>query len=328
MIVLVTGSSGFIGKALCAELLNQGHTVYAAVRSLKKYPNNSDSRIQYFEIPNIDINTDWSKILRPDIRSGARPPDCIIHCAARVHVMNEENYDPISAYRVTNVDGTLNLALQASSLGIRRLIYISSIKVNGEKSLKNKPFKATDQVNCTDAYAISKWEAEKLLHTVATQTGLEVVIVRPPLVYGPEVSGNLLRLLNLIDKGIFLPLKGVENKRSMISLKNLVDLLIYCINHPSAPGNTFLASDGQDISTPDLLSLISKEMGKSSRLYYVPITLLHFAGRILNKAPEIERLTSNLQIDLTPTNNILGWQPSTLVDSEIRRMVRWYRENK
>lgn len=325
MITLVTGSNGFIGKALTAELIKRGEFVYGTVRSLKIDGKDNNPKIKYLEVADINGHTNWKEILKINHIGETKTPDCIIHCAARVHVMQAQDSLSMRIYNSINIDGTRKLAEDAASLGVRRFIYLSSVKVNGERTKLNQPFNSSDIANCSDPYSISKLEAENALHEVSAKTGLEIVIVRPPLVYGQGVGGNILRLLKLVDKGIYLPLSGIKNKRSMICLENLIDFLIICTYHPKAPGHTFLVSDGEDLSTPDFINRLSKALGKTNNLFYAPPNFLNLLGRVVNREHEISRLTSNLQIDLSPTTKTLGWHPVSSVNLAITQMVAWYK---
>lgn len=318
--ILVTGSNGFVGQALCKELSNRGMKFKRAVREFK--PSfNIDNNILSVELGDIGPFTDWSNAL-----TGV---DTIIHLAGRVHIMHENKNNVLSAYRLVNVDGTRRLAEQAAAKGVRRLIYLSSIKVNGESTdgLAN-PFGSLEiQRNSNiqkpvDPYAISKWEAERVLQNISTNTDLEVVNIRPPLVYGPGVRGNLARLLKLLKLGIPLPLGAIHNKRSLIGLGNLVDLIICCVSHVAAPGQTLLVSDGKDISTPDLLKLIAAEMGRSARLLPVPVPLLQLTGNFFGKREEINRLVGSLQIDNSHVRETLNWYPPVTFNNGIRQMVK------
>jgi nucleoside-diphosphate-sugar epimerase len=309
--ICVTGATGFVGTALCDDLVARGFVVRGAVRELHSVPPVIYD--EYVSIGNLGATTDWSSVL-----VGI---DCVIHCAARAHVMRETESDALVAYRSVNVAGTRRLAEQAAAAGVRRLVYLSSIKVNGEQTALAAPFLFSDASAPEDPYGISKWEAEQALFEVASKTGLEVVVVRPPLVYGPGVKGNFLRLLRWVARGVPLPLDAVQNQRSLVGMDNLVDLLIRCIDHPAAAGQTFLVSDGQDLSTPELIRLLARAMDKSPRLIPVPVPLLRLAGRTTGKAAEVDRLVGSLQIDSSHTREMLGWNPPVSVESGIQAMV-------
>jgi len=313
-VIAVTGAAGFVGAALCGELYSRGFAVRSVVRSL--HSAEPASSVEQIAVSNLDAATDWSSALRG--------VDCVIHCAARAHVMHETEADALAAYRSVNVDGSRRLAEQAAAAGVRRLVYLSSIKVNGESTDGlPRPFGArNDEVNPEDSYGVSKWEAEQALWAVAASTCLEVVVVRPPLVYGPSVKGNLARLLKLVRLGVPLPFGAVQNQRSLIGLDNLVDLLIRCVDHPAAAGQTLLVSDGEDISTPDLLRYMANALGRSARLLPVSVALLRLVGHALGKQAEIDRLVGSLKIDSRHTRELLDWNPPVSVAEGIRRMVQ------
>ena len=257
-------------------------------------------------VGNLDENTNWQPALAGK--------DVVIHTAARAHIMKDLSSTPLVEYRKVNVKGTLNLARQAAEFGVRRFVFISSIKVNGERTPKNQPFVPEDTPAPKDAYGISKMEAEQGLQALAADTGMEVVIIRPPLIYGPRVKGNFASLMQLVEKGLPLPLGAIYNKRSMIALDNLVDLIITCVDHPAAANQLFLAGDGQDVSTTELLQGLAKAMGKPSRLVPVPAGLLMFGAAILGKKAMAQRLLGSLQVDISKARNVLGWQPPLSVE--------------
>jgi nucleoside-diphosphate-sugar epimerase len=236
--------------------------------------------------------------------------------------MHEIVGDAVAAYEVVNVEGSRRLAEQAAAAGVQRLVYLSSIKVNGEQTALGAPFLRSDTPAPQDAYGVSKSEAEQALWEISAKTGLEIVVVRPPLVYGPGVKGNLARLLKLVRLGLPLPLGAVQNMRSLIGRDNLVDLLIRCVDHPEAAGQTFLVSDGEDLSTPDLIRHMATAMGRSARLFPVPVSLLRLAGGALGKRAEIDRLVGSSQIDSSHTRQVLSWAPPVSVQEGIRRMVQ------
>lgn len=251
------------------------------------------------KIPVIDSQTDWSPAL-----SGCK---AVVHLAARVHVMHDTATDPLSLYRTTNTDATLNLARQAAQAGVKRFVFISSIKVNGEG--REAAYRETDAPAPEDAYAISKWEAEQGLHRIAAETGLEVVVLRPPLVYGPGVKANFRRLLDTVARGWPLPLGAIENRRSLLYLGNFVDAIRVCLEHPAAAGQTFLLDDGQPVSTPELIRGVAQAMGRPARLLAVPAGVLEFAGLLLGKRAAVKRLTGSLWVDSSLIRSRLGWTP-------------------
>lgn len=292
---LVTGANGFVGKVLCSELRANGLTVRAAVRT----GNFSDSDV--VRVGALDEQTDWTSALL-DI-------EVVIHLAARVHVMTDKASNPLAEFRRVNVAGTENLARQAACGGVKRLVYVSSIKVNGEATDGVRKFSELDVPDPQDPYGVSKYEAEQALQGVAVETGLEVVIVRPPLVYGAGVKGNFAQMLKVLARGIPLPLASVNNRRSLIYVGNLVDTLILCATHPKAAGQTYLVSDGEDISTPDLLRELGDAMGHPARLLPCPQALLKLAGRLTGKADQVERLLGSLSVESGKIRRELGWTP-------------------
>lgn len=307
MKILVTGASGFVGKSLIAHLLSQGHPASAAVRSKATVIEGAEAVV----VADINGGTDWSVALN-DV-------DVVIHLAARVHVMKERAANPLTEFRKVNVAGTRRLADSAAKAGIKRFIYVSSVKVNGEQT--TSPFIELDEPNPQDAYGISKWEAEQVLRHISAETGLEVVIVRSPLVYGPGVKGNFKQLIKVLAKGIPLPLASVKNLRSLIYVENLVDALILCATHPAAAGQTYLVSDGQDVSTPDLLRKISNAMDKPAKLLRCSPVLMRFAGRLFGKSAQLDRLLCSLQVDSSKIRRELGWKPPFTLDEGLKATV-------
>lgn len=291
--VLLTGSVGFIGSRFSKVAAERGLTLRNALRR--------PGKIEGALVGNISPYTDW----RPALDGVS----IVVHLAARVHLMNDSVKDPLNAYRWVNTAGTINLARQAAGAGVRRFVYISSVKVYGESTSPDRPFSVKDPTNPQDPYALSKLEAENELLKLAAETGMEVVIIRPPLVYGPGVKANFLRLMKVIYMGLPLPLALVNNKRSMVALDNLVDLIITCAHHPAAAGQTFLVSDGQDFSTPELIKKLARAMRRQARLFPVPTTLLQLGGRICGKQKELERLMGSLQVDIKYTCDTLEWRP-------------------
>lgn len=309
---LVTGGNGFVGRSLCAELLRRGYAIRAAVRS-------GNARIDHAEqaiVGSIGAKTDWTDALRG--------VDVVIHLAARVHVMRETAGDPLAEFLEVNLHGTENLARQAARAGVKRLVYISSIKVNGE-STKGQPFSESDAPNPHGPYAVSKWQAEQALQRIAHETGLEVVIVRPPLIYGPGVKGNFLKLLAAVDKGIPLPLSSVHSKRSLIYLGNLVDAMIICASHPAAAGKTYLVCDGEDISIAELVRQMALSLGRPARLFPLPAGLLRELGRLLGKLETVERLVDSLRINDDLIRKELDWKPEFTLQQGLQATALWYK---
>jgi len=305
--MLVTGANGFVGRALCAELRNRGYRVRAALRSGANF---DISGCDIAKIQDIATDTDWADALHG--------VETVIHLAARVHVMCDDAANPLEEFRKTNVAGTEHLARVAATNGVKRLVYVSSIKVNGESTQSNERFTESYLPSPQDPYGISKWEAEQALHRVAAETGLEIVIVRPPLVYGSNVKGNFAQMLKVLAKGIPLPLASVNNLRSLIYVGNLVDALILCATHSAAAGQTYLVSDGEDISTPDLLLSLSVAMGRSARLLPCPSALLRLGGGVFGKSEQVERLLGSLCVDSSKICRELNWTPPFSLQQGLR----------
>ena len=308
--VLVTGATGFVGRAVFDAAVQHGHRPVAAVR------DNGQSKAfgVVAVVGPIDGDTDWTHALAAC--------ECVIHLAARVHVMAETSSDPLGEFRRTNVEATLNLARQAAASGVQRFVYVSSVKVHGEKTLPGFAFRATDPYAPTDPYAISKMEAELALVQWAETSGLELVIVRPPLVYGPGVKANFAALVNAVKRGLPIPLGAVtHNRRSLVALDNLVDLLIRCLIHPRAAGGCFMVADGEDVSTSRLVFQIGQALGRPARLWFVPIVVLRVVARLVGRSSAIDRLCDSLQIDIQPTRDILGWTPPSSLDNALRKLT-------
>ena len=310
---MITGSTGFVGQNLCKKLISKKYFTREIVRSnLKKKEENSE----IYNVGKINKYTNWSAALKNI--------DCVIHCAARVHKINEDNLDSLDQYRKINVEGTRNLAEQSAKAGVKRMIFLSSIKVNGEETKLSSPFRHDDVPKPVSPYAISKYEAEGALEEISKKYGMEIVIIRPPLIYGPNVKGNFLRLINLANRQIPLPISKINNLRSFVSLDNLVDLICCCINHPSAPGKVFLVSDDIDISTPELIKKIGYALGKPQLFIPIPLFILRFLGKIIGKSSEIERLLGDCQVDCKKTHEVLGWKPYMKIDDGILNTVKHY----
>ncbi len=294
----VTGAGGFVGRELVSALRRRG----GAVRSLTRSAVSAES----VAIGSIGSKTDWSGAL-----TGVTH---VIHCAGRAHIMQDKAVDSLAAFREVNVDGTRRLAEAAAAQGVRRLVFVSSIKVNGESTQSGVPFTERDHPAPEDAYGRSKWEAEQALMEVSARTGLEVVIVRPPLVYGPGVKGNFARLVRWIRAGIPLPFASVQNKRSLVSLPNLIDLLGRCAVHPRAAGQVFLAGDGEDLSTPDLIRRLAHLQRRPARLFPMPPSGLNAMGALLGRRAEVARLIGTLQVSINHACRTLDWKPVASVD--------------
>lgn len=309
MRVLITGSSGFIGQSVSSELELRGEQVVRVVR--KERPNS-------LVVGDIGPNTCW--------REGLSLCEAVIHLAARVHVLDDKSSDPLEEFRRVNVAGTANLARQAAAAGVRRFVFLSSIKVNGESTEAGGAFTAADTPTPKDPYGVSKHEAEEVLHQIADDTGMEVVIIRPPLVYGPGVKANFESMMSWLARGVPLPLAAVtENRRSLVALDNLVDLIVTCLNHTAAANQTFLVSDGEDLSTVELLKRMGAAMGKPARLFYVTPALLKLGATLFNKPGIYQRLCGSLQLDIAKTRQLLGWTPPVSVDEGLRLAAEGFR---
>lgn len=310
MKLLVTGASGFVGKALITALaLDAQYTLRACVRRDDvTFPGNVD----VVTVPDLTADTDWTAAL-----AGI---DAIVHAAARVHVMDDSAIDSLAECRRVNTAATLRLAQQAIDAGVRRFVFISSIKVNGEATLPGRPYTAHDTPQPADPYGISKHEAEQGLLALAGKTGLELVIIRPVLVYGPGVQANFLSMMRWLDKGIPLPLGAIRsNRRSLVALDNLVDLITICLHHPAAVDQVFLVSDGEDVSTTALLQRTAGALQRPARLVPVPAALLSATTRLLGKSGLARRLCGSLQVDITKTTELLQWRPRIGIDEALRK---------
>jgi UDP-glucose 4-epimerase len=310
--ILVTGANGFVGAALCEGLRRCGAPFHAAVRNSR----NKDE----FAIGDMAKASDWSRAL-----AGC---DTVIHLAARVHMMRDAAADPLAAYRAVNADATLELARQAAEWGVRRFVFLSSVKVNGERSLAERPCSAQDRPAPQDPYGVSKLEAELRLLECTQRAGMELVIVRPPLVYGPGVRANFLRLMQLVHSGAPLPLGAVHNRRSMVGIDNLVDFLLLCARHPDAAGRTWMVSDNHDVSIAELVRTIAAAMGRPLRLLPVPPALLSAALTLLGRRAAAGRLLDSLQVDVRPALKQLGWRPPVDFETGIARTVAHFLQMK
>lgn len=306
--ILVSGGTGFIGRALLRRLADRvDYRVHALVR-------NADSPLPG-KVKAVPLSGD--RLFVPAMPGGN--VDVVVHCGARVHVMQDEAHDPLAEFRRVNVEGTLNLARYAVQAGARRFVFLSSIKVNGETTVKGRPFRAEDIPAPADAYAISKFEAERELRKFGEASGLDVVIIRVPLVYGPGVKANFRTLMRCLHAGVPLPLGAIDNKRSLVGLDNLVDLILTCIEHPAAANQLFLVADGEDLSVSELARRLALVLGRPARLISIPATVLSVGAKVVGRQAMYQRLCGSLQVDTGKTCDILDWHPPVGVDEGLRR---------
>jgi nucleoside-diphosphate-sugar epimerase len=315
--IMVTGADGFIGHALCKKLLADNYAIKGVVRS-KNYNYKFPSGIDISQLGSIGPRTDWSEAIIG--------MDCVVHLAARVHIGVNDTHDPLTLFREVNVAGTERLAREAASANVRRLIFISSVKVNGEG--RTAPYNEEDIQQPQDAYSISKWEAEKVLKEISDETGMEMVIIRSPLVYGPQVKANFLRLMELVDRNIPLPLASINNRRSLIYIGNLVDAIITCMQSSKSSGQTYFVSDGDDVSTPDLIRRMAYALERPVRLFPFPLFMLKMAGRFSGKRVEIDRLLGSLTVDSSKIQRDLNWKAPFTMDQGLRETTKWFRRKK
>lgn len=305
--ILLTGATGFVGQALDARLRSEGRRLLGTARRSGQLGTGTP-----VAAAELRPDQDWSACLAHT--------RAVVHLAARVHVMDERAADPLAAFRLANTAGTLNLARQSAAAGVRRFVFVSSIKVNGEQTAPGRAFRFDDAPAPLDPYGVSKREAEEGLRALGATSGMEIVIVRPPLVYGPGVKANFAALMRAVRRGWPLPLGDVTaNRRSLVALDNLVDLLVSCINHPAAAGQTFLVSDGEDLSTAELLRRMGQALGRPARLLPVPASLLEAGAALLGRRAMAQRLLGSLQVDIAHTCRTLGWAPPVSVDEGLRR---------
>lgn len=308
--ILVTGASGFVGAAVIARLARDGTETRACVR---RGDICMPDGVHAVRVNDLTAATDWS-----DALAGV---EAVVHTAARVHVMDDSATDPLAEFRRINVHGTLNLARQAAAAGVWRFVFISSIKVNGESTKLGAVFSANDLPAPLDPYGVSKMEAEQGLREIAAQTGMEVVIIRPPLVYGPGVKANFAALMRAVQRSWPLPLGAVHNQRSLVALDNLVDFIVTCQSHPQAANQTFLVSDGHDLSTTELVRGLARATGVPARLLPVPVWALKASAALLGKSEAMQRLCGHLQVDISKARHLLGWVPPISVDEGLHRAV-------
>ncbi|WP_410017129.1 UDP-glucose 4-epimerase family protein [Pseudomonas sp. 5P_3.1_Bac2] len=314
--MLVTGASGFVGGSLLRYLSAQGgYRLHAALR--KECPD-LPADVRCHQVEGLAPTTDWSQAL-----AGV---EVVVHSAARVHVMQEQEQDPLAEYRLANVAGTVQLARQALAAGVRRFIYISSVKVNGEFTESGRAFTAEDTPAPQDPYGVSKWEAELALRELLSGSSMELVIIRPVLIYGPGVKANFLSLLRVVERGVPLPFARVTQRRSLVGIDNLLDLIKLCFDHPAAVGQIFLASDGQDVSLPELLRHIAHAMDKPCRLLPVPLSFMRAGAKILGRGAMAQRLLSSLQVDIRKNQQMLQWTAPVSLEQGVIKTVQAYLE--
>jgi len=305
--ILVTGATGFVGSTLVNRLIFEGEKVRACVR------RDDIFSMHTVKIGDLNGDTDWQRVLK-DVR-------VVVHTAARVHVMSDTATNPLLEFRRVNVQGALNLARQAAAAGVRRFVFVSSIKVNGEATAFGSSFSVDDEPTPLDPYGVSKMEAEQGLRELAAETGMEVVIIRPPLVYGPGVKANFAALMRAVQRGWLLPLGAVHNKRSLVALDNLVDFIVTCISNSQAANQIFLVSDGQDLSTTELVHGMARAAGVTARLLPIPVWALQAGAGLLGKGDAVQRLCGNLQVDISKARSLLDWTPPVSVDEGLCRAV-------
>ena len=305
MVIGITGTTGFVGQALGAEIARRNLTVLP-LRIARA--GDEDYKIGSV-LPDVERPVPLTRV------------SALVHLAARVHVMQENSVDPLVAFRQANVAGTLELAAHAAAAGVRRFVFVSSVKVHGETTRPGRPFTELDEPAPQDAYALSKWEAEQGLHKIAASTGMDVVVIRPPLVYGYGVKANFAALMRAVQRGLPMPLAAVHNLRSLVGLDNLVDFIITCTRHPAAANQTFLVSDGADVSTTDLIRAIGRACGRPARLFPVPVGLLASLAPLVGKRAAVDRLCGNLQLDISKARDLLQWKPPHTLEEGLQRAL-------
>jgi nucleoside-diphosphate-sugar epimerase len=309
--LLVTGANGFVGRAICERALASGTAVRGAVRVADRAVLRG---VEQVVAGDLAIAADRSALMRG--------VEVLVHTAGRVHQMRDTAQDPLAAHRAVNVEATVRLAREAATQGVRRFVYLSSVKVHGET--RSTAYREGDPPRPADPYALSKWEAEQALHRLSAEIGLEVVVVRPPLVYGPGVGANFLRLMHLVARGVPLPFGAVQNRRSLVFVGNLADAVVACGTHPAAAGKTYLVSDGADLSTPELVRAIAEALGRSARLVPVPPGAIRLAARLVGKGPSADRLLGSLLVDSSAIRRDLGWSPPSSPAEGLEATVHWY----
>ncbi len=313
MKILVTGANGFVGKALIKKIHEcSDNTIVATTRNVNQ---NTSKRIKYINLGQMTNHTDWSSALRN--------VDAVVHTAARVHIMKESAENALDEFRKVNVDATVNLARQANDAGVKRFVFLSSIKVNGEHTILGKPFTEYVDFIPTDPYALSKYEAEQALLKLSSSTNMEIVIIRPPLVYGPGVKANFSSMMRLVSYSIPLPLGLINNKRSLIGLENLVDFITVCLSHPKAANQVFVVSDNEDVSTTELLTKIAQALNKKLWLIKIPVSLLLYLSKLVGKQNVAKRLFESLQVDSSKSRELLNWVPQTTMMQQLKIMAKY-----
>ena len=319
--IFVTGADGFVGTALCRRLLRGGYVPRAGVQNRGLWSALQAAAPGLSEFAPIgDLGAS------PNLNDALENVAVVVHLAARVHIMHDDTADPLKEFRRVNVDATEALARVAAERGVRRMVFVSTVKVNGE-STSGMPFAEGDVPDPQDPYAVSKWEAEEALRSVAAKTGIEIVIVRPPLVYGPGVRANFLRLMSLVARGIPLPIPNTKNRRSLIGVENLADVLAVCTSHPGAANQTFMVSDGEDVSTRELVTRLARALGRSARFLPVPEFPVRLAARLVGKEAAVNRLLGSLVINSDKVRQTLGWTPPVTLDGGLAATARWYLES-
>lgn len=312
--LLITGASGFVGRGLTQRLLDTGYAVRGTLLRQEE-ASSLATGVEPVMIEPLGPDTVW--------RHALEGIDTVIHLAARVHVMDDRAADPLQIFRVVNRDGTERLAREAAAAGVKRLVFVSSIKVNGEESPTS--YHAASPFNPQDPYAVSKMEAELALRKIESETGLEVVVVRPPLVYGPGVKANFLRMMQIIQRGIPLPLASIKNRRSLLYVGNLVDALTVCATHPKAAGQTYLVSDGEAVATPELIRSVAAVMGVPAHLLPFPASVMKVAGKLTGRSAAVSRLTGSLAIDSSKIKSELGWKPPFTMEEGLKETAQWFK---